>query len=84
MLQDNTAEAHLALLMDLENYIGRPLSSHEEFILGGKAYYFSPGGFLYRKDPGSEEGGGRFCGYLADEVWECLKTHLNHLKKGGA
>jgi hypothetical protein len=28
-----------------------------------------PGGFLYRKDPGAEEVGGFFCGYLTDEVW---------------
>jgi hypothetical protein len=23
--------------------------------MGANAYYFAPGGFLYRKDPGSEE-----------------------------
>ena len=49
MLPDTTAEAHLTLLMDLENYLGRPLGSYEEFMLGGKTYYFSPGGFLYRQ-----------------------------------
>ena len=76
MLQDTTAETHFALLIDLENYLGKVLGSYEEFMLGGKTYYFSPGGFLYRKDPGSEEVGGHFCGYLDDEVWECLKTHL--------
>ncbi len=76
MLQDSTAAAHFALLIDLENYLGKPLGSYEEFVLGGKTYYFSPGGFLYRKDPGSEEVGGSFCGYLDDEVWECLKNHL--------
>jgi hypothetical protein len=46
-------------------------------MLRGKAYYISPGGFLYHKDPGSEEEGGYFCGYLDDEVWE-------HLEKGEA
>jgi hypothetical protein len=77
MLQDTTAETHLALLIELENYLGKPLGSYEEFVLGGKTYYFSPGGFLYRKkDPGSEEVGGSFCGYLDGEVWECLKNHL--------
>jgi hypothetical protein len=35
----------------------------------GKTYYFTPGGFLYRKDLGAEEVGGFFCGYLTDEVW---------------
>ena len=35
----------------------------------GETYYFTPGGFLYRKDPGSEEVGGFFCGYLTDKVW---------------
>ena len=79
MLQDTTAEAHLALLVDLENYIGKALGSYEEVMLGGKTYYVSPGGFLYRKDPGREKEGGCFCGYLDDEVWDCLK---NHLKKG--
>jgi len=74
MLPDTTAEAHLDLLIYLENYIGKTLDPYEEFMLGGKTYYFSPGGFLYRKEPGSAEVGGYFCGYLDDEVWECLKT----------
>ena len=26
--------------------------------MGGKSYCFTPGGFLYRKDPGTEEAGG--------------------------
>ena len=77
MLQDTTAETHFALLIELENYLGKPLDSYEEFMLGGKTYYFSPGGYLYRrKDPGSEGVRGHFCGYLDDEVWECLKNHL--------
>ena len=29
------------------------LAPYEEFKLGGKTYYFTPGGFLYRKDPGT-------------------------------
>ena len=74
MLPDTTAEAHLDLLIYLENYIGKALGPYEEFMLAGKTYYFSPGGFLYRKGPGSEEAEGYFCGYLDDEVWDCLKT----------
>jgi hypothetical protein len=42
---------------------------YEQFVQDGKAYYFTPGGFLYRKDPGTEEIGGFFCGYLTDDVW---------------
>jgi hypothetical protein len=38
-------------------------------LANGKTYYFTPGGFLYRKDSGTEEIGGFFCGYLSDEVW---------------
>ncbi len=71
-----TAEDHLDLLIVLQNHLGRALAAYEEFMVGGKTYYLSPGGFLYRKDPGSEEGG-CFCGYLDDEVWHHLKNYLN-------
>ncbi len=82
MLRDTTtADDHLNLLLELENYLGEALGPYEEFILGGKTYYLSPGGFPYRKDPASEEEGGFFCGYLDDEFWLYLK---NHPKKGGA
>ena len=37
--------------------------------MDGKLYYFTPGGFLYRRELGTEEVGGFFCGYLTDEVW---------------
>jgi len=74
MSPDTTAEAHVDLLFYLDNYIGKVLGPYEEFMLGGKTYYFSRGGFLYRKEPGSKEAEGYFCGYLDDEVWECLKT----------
>lgn len=36
--------------------------------MGGKSYCFTPGGFLYRKDPGTEEAGGFFCSCLTDKV----------------
>jgi hypothetical protein len=67
--QDHTAARVLARLGDLENYPEEHLAPYKEFEIGGYTYYFTPGGFLYRKDPGSEVVGGFFCGYLTDEVW---------------
>jgi hypothetical protein len=67
--RDVTAEYILGRLGDLENYPDDTLAPYEEFWVDGKVYYFTPGGFLYRKDPGTEEVGGFFCGYLTDEVW---------------
>jgi hypothetical protein len=46
------------------------LVPYEEFLKAGSTYYFTPGGFLYRKEPWSEEVGGLFCGYLTDNVDE--------------
>ena len=69
MLQDHVAERVLSRLRDVENYPEEHLAPYKEFVIGAKIYYFTPGGFLYRKDPGSEEVGGFFCGYLSDEVW---------------
>jgi hypothetical protein len=51
------------------DYPEEHLAPYKEFEIGAKTYYFTPGGFLYRKDPGTEEVGGYFCGYLTDEVW---------------
>jgi hypothetical protein len=67
--QDHTAARVLDRLGDLENYPEEHLAPYKEFEIGGYTYYFTPGGFLYRKDPGSEVVGGYFCGYLTDEVW---------------
>ncbi len=69
-LRDYTAESILEHLGDLENYPKETLVTYEEFLVDDKTYYFTPGGFLYRKDPGTEEVGGFFCGYLTDEVWQ--------------
>jgi hypothetical protein len=66
---DHVAENLLDRLGDLENYPEEHLTPYNEFPLGGQTYYFTPGGFLYRKDPGTEEVGGFFCGYLSDKVW---------------
>jgi hypothetical protein len=69
LYQDDTATGILERLGDLENYPEQQVAPYEEFKVGANTYYFTPGGFLYRKDLGSEEVGGFFCGYLTDEVW---------------
>jgi hypothetical protein len=69
MARDTTAENILDRLSDLENHPHEALAPYEEFRGGANTYYFTPGGFLYRKDPGTEEVGGFFCGYLTEEVW---------------
>jgi hypothetical protein len=69
MSQDNTAQEVLERLSDLESYAEEALTPYEEFEVHGKIYYFTPGGFLYRKDAETEEVGGFFCGYLTNE--EC-------------
>ena len=67
---DTTAEAILKRFSDLKHYPKEALAPYEEFRVGSKTYYFTPGGFLYRKEePGTEEMGCFFCGYLTDEVW---------------
>jgi hypothetical protein len=76
MLRDTAAENILERLSDLENYPEDALAPYEEFLLGGKSYYFTPGGFLYRTERGSEEVGGVFCGYLTDEVWH-YRSNIN-------
>jgi hypothetical protein len=67
--RDAAAEELLSRLGDTENYPHEHLAPYKEFRIGANTYYFTPGGFLYRKDPGSDEVGGYFCGYLTDEVW---------------
>ena len=57
MLRDTAAENILGRLSELENYPKDALAPYEEFLLDGKSYYFTPGGFLYRKEHGSEEVG---------------------------
>ena len=74
MSQNATAESILARLNDLKIYPHEALAPYEEFEAGDQTYYFTPGGFLYRKDPGTEEIGGFFCGFLTDEVWHKRST----------
>ena len=71
MPQDTTAKNILDVLSDLENYPEEALVPYQEFERDEQTYYFTPGGFLYRKDPEIEHLGGVFCGYLSDEVWHC-------------
>ena len=68
-MQDATAEGILERMSNLEGYPNEALAAYEEFRVGANTYYFTPGGFLYRKDPGTEEVGGFFCGYLSAKVW---------------
>ena len=55
---------------ELKNHSDQPLVPYEEFAKAGSTYYFTPGGFLYRKDPWSKEVGGFFCGYFTDNTAE--------------
>ncbi len=67
--QDTTAKEILARFSDLENNPDEIIRPYREFNVGGKFYYFTPGGFLYRREPGTQEVGGCFCGYLTEDVW---------------
>jgi hypothetical protein len=69
MKQDHTAQRLLERLSELKHAPDETLTPYEEFEVDEKTYYFTPGGFLYRRDPGTEEVGGFFCGYLSGEAW---------------
>ena len=55
MQRDVTAEEILEHFSDLKNYPEEALAPYQEFRVGAHTYYFAPGGFLYRKDSGTEE-----------------------------
>ena len=74
--RDTTAAEILERLSDLKNYPDEALSPYEEFVAHGRTYYFTPGGFLYRKDAWAEEVGGFFCGYLTDKAWHYRTSHM--------
>jgi hypothetical protein len=63
-----TVVARVRRWVAAKNRSKEALAPYEEFSEGGRTYYFTPGGFLYRKDPGTEEIGGFFCGFLPDET----------------
>jgi hypothetical protein len=67
--EDATAEAIIRRFSNNENCPEEALAPYEEFVVDEKTYYFTPGGFLYRKDPEIEELGGVFCGYLSNKAW---------------
>ncbi len=70
MVEDTRAEGILTRFGDIENNPEESLTPYREFTAEGETYYFTPGGFLYRKDSSeTEELDGFFCGYLSDEVW---------------
>jgi hypothetical protein len=75
---DTTAERILTRFSDLENNPEETIAPYLEFSEDGKLYYFTPGGFLYRREPGTEEIGGFFCGYLTDEVWHYRSDNHYH------
>jgi hypothetical protein len=78
---DPTAEQLLKRLSDLQNNPEETVIPYEEFAVDEKIYYFTPGGFLYRKDQLTEEVGGFFCGYLTDEVWSHRSSRRRHKAK---
>jgi hypothetical protein len=69
--EDRAAQAIVERLSDLSNYTDDEdeVVPYREFEADDKTYYFTPGGFLYRRDPGTEEARGFFCGYLSGETW---------------
>jgi hypothetical protein len=75
MKQDHTAQRILKRFSELKHgpqeaaAAAEALTPYEEFVVDDKTYYFTPGGFLYRREPGTEEVGGFFCGYLSGEAW---------------
>lgn len=52
---DATAEGILARFSDLENNPHETISPYVHFNVDGKLYYFTPGGFLYCRESGTEE-----------------------------
>jgi hypothetical protein len=75
--QDLTAKTIFERLSDLKNHLEEEIGPYQEFNVEGKLYYFTPGGFLYRREPGTEEVGSFFCGYLSSEAWRHRVPSVN-------
>ncbi|MBV9455268.1 MAG: hypothetical protein JOZ19_14320, partial [Rubrobacter sp.] len=63
----STSEDGGQIIIDYERI--QKAAPYEEFSACERIYYFTPGEFLYRKEPGTEAAKEFFCGYLIDEVW---------------
>ena len=69
-----TAERILEHLDDIDYYSDEAVIPYWEFSMDGNTYYLTSGGFLYRKDPGTEGVGGFFCGCLTNGAWHPKRT----------
>jgi hypothetical protein len=67
--EDRIAKRVLDRLKAMEKYPEEHLAPYKEFSIGGRTYYFSPGGLLFRRDPDRSRGEDSFCGLLSDRVW---------------
>lgn len=59
--------AFLSRFCNLDECPHERMAPWREILIEGEIYYFTPGGFLYRKDVGV---GGVFCGYVSDRIWQ--------------
>jgi hypothetical protein len=62
--EDHKALAILERLCDPHDHPEEEDYPLREFTVKGKLYCFTPGGYLYRGKPGTEEVRDFFCGYL--------------------
>jgi hypothetical protein len=79
MPHEITAERIHAHLMDLPYYTDttdrEAVTPYWRFSIDGDTYYLTSGGYLFRKEPGTEGVGGFFCGYFVDGVWHPRTDH---------
>lgn len=73
--RDTRTENILDYLSDLKNYPEKAPAPYEEFEVGGKSYYFTPGGSLYRQDGQIKEVRSIFFDSLSGELWSHKIDH---------